>query len=249
MSAIEVQSLSLTLPIIGYNSQSLRKTILSFSTGGRLLKDKKDHVLIRALHNVTFKLQEGDRLGLIGHNGSGKSTLLRCLAGIYEPTRGTVSVHGKISSLIDLGVGLDVEATGKQNIRLLGKYRGISAKEIDDALPIIEEVSQLGAFLDLPVKTYSAGMLSRLMFAQAISWEPEVLLMDEWLGAGDAEFTRRAEGMVEKFVAKARVFVIASHSTSIIRQTCNKVLHLEKGEVVDFGDTDTVLDNYLAGTA
>lgn len=249
MATIVVDNVHLNLPVLGYNARSIRRVLLNVSTGGRILRDAHDKIVVSALNGVSFKLEEGDRLGLLGHNGAGKSSLLRVLAGIYEPSNGRVSVDGRISSLLDPALGLDPEATGKENINLLARYRGASPKAVADAYPKIEEMCELGGFLDLPVKTYSAGMMARLMFSVAVSFQPDILLMDEWLVVGDAEFVKKAERIMNDFVARARVLVMATHSENIVSAVCNKAMVLEHGRAIDFGDTAEVLKRRHAASS
>jgi ABC-type polysaccharide/polyol phosphate transport system ATPase subunit len=241
MAYIKVEDITIDLPILGHSGRSMRKLLVNLGTGGRLMKAGEDRVIVRALQNVDFELARGDRLGLIGHNGSGKTTLLRVLAGIYEPTIGKISVQGRISSLLDTTFGLNTEATGRENIRLLLTYRRLPPKDIADLQPAIEEFTELGSYLDLPVRTYSAGMFARLAFAVATSFEPEILIMDEWLMAGDAAFMKKAEHRINEFVDKASIVILASHSDELIRRVCTKVLRLEQGRVVAFGPVETVL--------
>ena len=184
---------------------------------------------VTALSNVNVELRAGDRLGLIGHNGSGKTTLLRALSGAYEPDEGTIEVQGHIAALLDLNLGIDPSATGMDNIRLRGRIAGLSSKEIDLRLPEIAEFSGLGAFLAMPVKTYSAGMQARLAFAAATAVEADVLLMDEWIAVGDADFQKLAHKRLLKLVERAGILVLASHDLDLLRLYCNKVMRLEGG--------------------
>ena len=233
---MSVRNVRLVYPLFTLRARSLRNTVIAAATGGRLLRDSRDVVHVQALDGVSFDLQQGDRLGIYGHNGSGKTTLLKVLAGIYEPTSGEVSVQGKISSMIDIGHGSDSEATGIENIRLILQFRGFSQKEITRRIPEIVEFSELGNFIHLPVKAYSSGMLVRLMFATATCFEPEVLVLDEWLAAGDASFGMKAAARMDEFVDQARLVVVATHSTELIKRVCNKLCVLEAGKVTYFGE-------------
>jgi lipopolysaccharide transport system ATP-binding protein len=202
-----------------------------------LLKNGRDVIHVRALDGINFKLLDGDRMGIIGHNGAGKSTLLKVLAGVYEPDRGRVDVQGRISSMIDINLGLDMELTGRENIVTMGRMRGYTLREIHKKIPEIIEFSELGNFIDLPIKTYSAGMTTRLVFGVATSLEPDILLMDEWIGAGDAGFFQKAVDRLNDILTRSRVIVLASHNFSLINDLCNKLLVLDSGKQIFFGDT------------
>ncbi len=185
--------------------------------------------LISALDGVSFELQAGDRLGLIGPNGSGKTTLLKVLYGIYPPTSGTVTVDGRIDALFNINLGFCQEATGRRNIVLRGLINRWSNKEIEDRMEEVIAFSELGAFIDLPLKTYSSGMAARLAFSIATSFEPEILLMDEWIGAGDAAFHKKARLRMAELTEKAGIIVLASHNHALLKKTCGKILELESG--------------------
>jgi ABC-type polysaccharide/polyol phosphate transport system ATPase subunit len=242
MGKIKVRALTVDLPIIGYNGRSLRKFVVNLGIGGSARKVGNDNIVIRALDGVSFDVNEGDRLGVYGHNGSGKTTLLRVLAGIYAPTAGSVEVTGQIASLLETTFGLNTDSTGIENIRLLLTYRGFTPSQIAVMQPEIEAFTELGSYLELPVRTYSSGMVARLGFAVATCYEPEVLLMDEWLGAGDEAFVRKAKARVDNFVDRANVVVLASHSRELLKQICNKVIILEQGKPIFSGPPDEVFE-------
>lgn len=202
--------------------------------------------VVKALANVSLTLQEGDRIGLIGHNGAGKSTLLRVLAGVYEPIAGRVLVSGKITPLFDMMPGLDGEDTGYQNIVTMGMLHGMSRAEVEAKIPEIEEFSELGEYLDLPVRTYSTGMTTRLGFAVATAIDPGILLMDEGVGAGDARFAERAAKRMNEFVGRSRIIVLASHSEAMLRSMCNKAALMHEGHVINLGTVQEILDQYYA---
>ncbi len=206
--------------------------------------DARNHVTVQALDDICLTLKHGDRLGLVGHNGSGKTTLLRVMAGIYEPTRGRVIVEGKIAPIFDLGIGMDPEASGYENIRLRGLYLGLSRAEIRAVTGEIAQFAELGSFLEMPIRTYSAGMHARLAFAISTCIKPEILLLDESIAAGDAAFLEKAKRQLEKFVTHAGIFVLASHSESIIREYCSKALLLEHGRMLAAGSVDEVFARY-----
>jgi ABC-type polysaccharide/polyol phosphate transport system ATPase subunit len=199
---------------------------------------------VDALTQISLHLQSGDRLGLIGHNGAGKSTLLRILAGIYEPSVGKVNINGSIGAMLDITLGMDPEATGYENIRIRGMILGLSKSEIEQIIPDIEEFTEMGSFLSMPVKTYSSGMTVRLAFAISTAIAPDILLMDEAIGAGDAHFMEKAQKRLENFVHQSEILVLASHSNAAIRQFCNKALWLEHGRVHMFDDVETVVSAY-----
>ena len=205
---------------------------MSSATGGRIAAASKHVTVVHALRGINLEIAAGDRVGLVGHNGSGKTSLLRMMAGIYEPTHGQIRVAGKLSSFINLGLGMDLEATGRENILLCGLMFGLGFDEVLRLTPSIGEFSGLGDFLDMPVRTYSSGMQMRLVFSIVTSVHAEVLLMDEWLSVGDAEFVVQAERRLREMVDKASILVIASHSQSVIDSLCNVVVMLEHGEIV-----------------
>lgn len=236
MALIELKGVSLSYPVYSIRAQSIRNTVANLAVGGRLLKDGRDVVHVHALRNVNLTLVEGDRLGLIGHNGSGKTTLLKVLAGVYEPDRGRIAIKGRISSMINISLGMDSELTGVENIINMGRMRGLTTKQITALIPIIVEFSDLGQFIDLPLKTYSAGMVTRLVFGVATSVKPDILLMDEWIGAGDAGFFEKAKERIDRILEDSRVMVLATHNVSMITQTCNKLLVLDSGQQSYFGD-------------
>jgi len=189
--------------------------------------------VVQALRNISLEVNAGDRIGLIGHNGAGKTSLLRMMAGIYEPTSGRVKVEGRVSSFINLGLGLDMEATGAENILLCGLMFGVDFDEIRRLTPSIGDFSGLGDFLDMPVRTYSSGMLMRLIFSIVTSVPAEVLLMDEWLSVGDNDFNAIAQKRLEDMVSAASILVLASHEEATLKRLCNTIVHLEHGAIVD----------------
>jgi lipopolysaccharide transport system ATP-binding protein len=237
---IEARNLSLDFPVHGVSVQSLRKAVIGLAVGGQFAR-RQSTVYVRALKNLSFKVEDGDRLGLLGHNGAGKSTLLRCIAKVYPPSSGEMVVKGEISTFFDPTMGMDLEATGRENIFLLGMYRRRRRKEVKAAADEIIDFSGLGGYIDLPVKTYSSGMVGRLAFSVATAFQPDVLLMDEWLSVGDADFMRKAEDRVVGLVENSRAMVVASHSTALIEHFCNKAILLHHGEIVDYGPASQVI--------
>jgi ABC-type polysaccharide/polyol phosphate transport system ATPase subunit len=191
---------------------------------------------VTALEDVSFELEAGDRLGLVGSNGAGKTTLLKVLYGIYEPTGGSVETRGRIDALFNINLGFRREATGRRNIVLRGLINGWSSRQIERRIDDIIAFSELGDFIDMPLKTYSQGMAARLAFSIATSFEPEILLMDEWIGAGDPAFQNKAGKRMLELTEKAGIIVLASHSEGLIKKTCNKVLALERAGLKYFGD-------------
>jgi lipopolysaccharide transport system ATP-binding protein len=226
--SISCRDLTLRFPVYGVDAKSLKKRLAAVTVGGRL-GSHAGVTEVTALSQVSFELRAGDRLGLVGHNGSGKTTLLRALSGAYEPDEGEVEVHGRIAALLDLNLGVDLSANGFDNIRLRGRIAGLSAREIESRLEEIAEFTGLGSFLAMPVKTYSAGMKARLAFAAATTVEADVLLMDEWIAVGDADFQKLAHKRLLKLMERAGVLVLATHDLDLIRLYCNKVMRLESG--------------------
>src|SRR5260370_29797530 len=212
--------------------------------GGQLASDASHRIVVQALRNVSLEFQTGDRVALIGTNGAGKTTLLRAMAGIYEPVTGVVKSLGRISPMIDISLGIEGDISGYDNIRLRGLILGLSANEIEDRMSDIVEFTELGDYLDIPVRTYSSGMMTRLTFAVATCFAPEIVLMDEWIVAGDAAFLAKAQPRIEAFVKHACILVLASDSSDICRQWCNKAVWMERGEVKLHGDIESVLDAY-----
>lgn len=244
MAFIELKNVTVEYPILGSN-RTLRKTLATNLVGGRLtLRSGTTSVAVTALEDVSFRLEFGDRVGLVGHNGAGKTTLLRVLAGVYAPILGSVHVDGKISALFNQGLGIDMDDSGLDNIRVVGLYLGLTAAEIDGRVEEIVSFSELGDFIHLPMRTYSTGMITRLCFSILTSIEPEILLLDEAINAGDARFEERARERINTFMANSAIIVLASHSEHMIRQICNKAMLFDGGKLIHFGDIDTTYEIY-----
>lgn len=233
MVFITLANCSLHLPVYGAGNRSLKQMVLSAATGGKIAASSRHITVVEALRNISFDIRPGDRVGLVGHNGAGKTSLLRMLAGIYEPTSGTLRSSGRITSLLDVTLGMDYEATGYENIMIRGLIMGASKQQMRELTDSIAEFSGLGDYLTMPVRTYSSGMVLRLAFAIVTSVEADVLLMDEWLSVGDADFVLKAEERMKIFVGKASILVLASHNPSIIDDLCNVRLTLEHGQIKD----------------
>lgn len=195
---------------------------------------------VEALKDISFSLESGNRLALVGRNGSGKSTLLRLLGGIYHPTAGKIKIEGSVAPLFNVGLGMRPESTGRRNIILRGLLRGLSAKQAREKVDEIAEFADIGPFLDLPVRTYSTGMAMRLSFAMGTAFSPEILLLDEWIGAGDHAFRDKAMGRMNSLVDNASIAVIASHNRPLLRKVCNTALWLERGVMRAFGPIEEV---------
>jgi lipopolysaccharide transport system ATP-binding protein len=233
MARIVADNAVVEFPVYTGMHRSLKSAVLHASTGGRLARDAANRVAVRALDGVSFEIRAGDRVGLMGHNGAGKSTLLRMLSGIYEPVSGTLTVEGRVATLLELQLGIDPDATGYENIMLRGVMAGLKLREIRARIEDIAEFTELGDYLAMPVRTYSSGMLLRLAFAVSTSVEADILLMDEWLSVGDAEFAKKASARLEQLVKRTPILVLASHSKELIARTCNRVFDLEHGRVTE----------------
>jgi len=214
------------------------------SIGGRLAEHQKS-VVVRALDGIDLDFQDGDRIGIVGHNGAGKTTLLRVLAGVYQPIRGTLSIAGQLSSFTDITLGMDPEATGLDNIIFRSVFMGLSFTEARRLSPSIEAFSELGEYLKMPVRTYSTGMFLRLAFAISTAIEPDIIVMDEMIGAGDAHFIAKAHGRLSDLLRRVKILVLATHDASIMQSMCNKIIWLDRGQVRKSGSFDDVYPLYL----
>ena len=224
MASIKLNRVSVEIPIYSNNNRSIKNSFIKKFTGNKSTNTNS----IIALNNITLDLKDGDRLGIMGSNGSGKSTLLRTIAGVYKPTSGTITVKGRIASLIDISLGIDHEATGMENIRMRSVMMGTSLKKIKSVETEIADFTGLGDAINLPVYTYSAGMQMRLGFAVSTALDAEIILMDEWLSVGDNEFLKKAERRLHDFIKRSSILVIASHSQDTIDNLSNKILQLIK---------------------
>lgn len=245
MASIVFDQVCVDFPIYNASARSLKKRLFQVATGGQISADASGRVIIRAIEDLTLTIQNGDRVGLLGHNGAGKSTLLRLLSGVYEPSSGRAEIRGEIGSLIDVSFGIDPEASGRENIYLRGALLGLTRAEIKAKLEEIIEFSELGDFIDMPVRTYSSGMHLRLAFSVSTIIRPEILLMDEWLSVGDEGFRVRAEARMNELVESTHILVIASHSRELIRETCNRAIWLEHGKIKMDGTPEDVTQAYF----
>lgn len=246
MSSIDLHSVSVSFPIYSASSRSLKNRLLSARTGGsiRTAEHSNKITIVEALKGVDLHIEQGERVGLVGHNGAGKTTLLRVLGGIYEPNSGSVQIRGRAVPLFDISLGMDPESTGYENITLRGLFLGLSRREIRSRIDDIAEFTELGDFLDLPIRTYSTGMKMRLAFAVSTSVAPEILLLDEGIGAGDAAFLEKANKRLEEFTRQVDIIVLSSHSETLVQSMCPKSVLMEHGRVVAVGDTPSILEQY-----
>lgn len=249
MVGITIENVVVDIPIYGTGSRSLRNSILSAATGGAIKVSDGHKLSVRALDGLTLSLKQGDRLGLVGHNGAGKSTLLRVMAGIYEPMGGRVRIEGRIAPIFDLGFGMEPHSNGWDNMLLRGISLGLSLNQIRERMDEIAAVSELGEFLDMPLRTYSSGMAARLAFAISTSITADILLIDEGIGAGDAAFLEKARQRTDKLIQNAGILVFASHSDALVQQWCKQALWLEHGKPRMLGEVGEVLDAYRTAIA
>lgn len=233
--AIEVENLCIHYK--GLRSYSIKKNF--FKKRGE--KEK----VFEAVKNVSFKLEKGEILGIVGKNGSGKSTMLRAIAGIFSPNSGTIDLHGNSISLLAIGVGFQKELSGRENILLSGMLLGFTEKEINERMDEIIEFSELGKFIDAPVRTYSSGMYSKLAFSITAILETDIILIDEVLSVGDMKFRKKSYAKMKKLISdENRTVVIVSHDRKTISELCDKVLWINDGELMQYGETKSVLEAY-----
>lgn len=237
-SFLEARDLSIRFPI-----QSAVKGETNSALGGQMLTVGR-RSYVSALEQVSFRLEAGDSLGLIGHNGSGKSTLLRTLAGILPPTSGEVTYGGTLGNAININIGFRPEVSGRNNIKLKAIIAGRRRAEFDRLIDDVESFAELGPYLDMPMRTYSQGMRARLAFGVATAFRYDILLLDEWLGAGDKQMQDRAAVRMAKYVEQANIAVLASHRSPLLKKWCNKGLVMEKGRAVFFGHINDALNVY-----
>ena len=239
MNFIKMANVCVRYPI----SQGTRKFIFtdpkSDGIGGKIDRNKR---YVEALSDFSLNISEGDRIGVIGHNGAGKSSLLRVLSGILEPTSGSIQINGNVCPLLNIGLGINQDLSGFENIILRGLYLGIERRLIQDKFLEISEFSGLNGFLNLPVRTYSTGMKARLAFSVLICFEPEILILDEFLSVGDSSFSLTARQRLLDIIDQTKILVMASHSTQVIQNNCNKLLWVEKGKLKYFGDLNIGID-------
>lgn len=247
MAHIFADNVSIDIPIFNAGSRSLKNRLIQAATGGKISQDQQGRVNVRVLDNISFELKDGDRVALLGHNGAGKSTMLRLLSGVYYPTSGTATLEGETGSLIDISLGIDPEATGRQNIYIRGALLGINKQDMQRQIDEIIAFTELGEFIDMPLRTYSSGMHLRLAFAVSTIMRPEILLMDEWLSVGDEGFQKKAEQRMNDLVKATNILVLATHSRELIEHTCNRVFWLEHGRLKMDGKPEEILPLYFGG--
>lgn len=246
-AAITLDAVSVSFPVHG--SRIGLPRLRARQIGGVINRSSHGRPSIDALRDLSIQLRSGDRVGLIGHNGSGKSTLLRVICGVYEPDSGTVDVSGRVLSLFEPMLGMSLECTGRENVVLRGIHIGLTPRQVLSKIEEIADFSELGAYMDIPMRVYSTGMQLRLAFAIATSFAPEILLLDEQFLMGDAAFMEKAEKRLKAFVSQAGIVVQASHSERLIRDTCTKLILLEQGRMIAFGEPDEVFERYRASRA
>lgn len=245
MVAVSLKNVSVQIPIYDVAGASLRSAILGRTVGGRF-GQSGSYITVAALKDVSFEAHDGDRVALVGNNGSGKSTLLRVLSDVYPPTSGTVEVRGRVSPMFDATLGMSMDATGLENIWICGRTWGLTPEQVRNSVPDIVNFTELGDYLNVPVRTYSTGMMLRLAFAIATVREPDIFLLDEIIGVGDSTFFQKAFDRLKRVVSRSRILFVASHADDILRLLCNKAIWLDRGTLVKYGDFETVVAAYRA---
>lgn len=232
MAFIEAVDMTLDYPVYSSTSRSMKNVVLGVTTGGRIAHEAGRKTYVRSLDSLNFAITAGERVGLIGHNGSGKSTLLRALAGVYRPTGGILSTKGRVVSLLDINLGMDVDATGYENIMLRGIIMGMTPAQVRAKVDEIAEFTDLGEYLDMPLRSYSSGMQMRLAFTVSTSVDADILLMDEWLSVGDSAFQEKAAERLKHLVSRAAILVVATHSMELVHSVCTRVIELNHGKIL-----------------
>jgi len=240
MSSITLTNASIVYPVIGPSKDSLVGHVKRMATSGQITQSGNS-VSIVALKNINLQVNEGDRIGVLGRNGAGKTTMLRMITGVYAPVGGKVRVEGRISSLIDIQLGMNAHLTGYQNIKLRSLYMGKSENLIEEMTPKIAEFTELEDYLELPLSTYSSGMRLRLAFGIATAYDTDIMIMDEWLSAGDAKFKSKAQERLISLVGSSKIFLMASHSASLQKKMCDKGIVLQNGEIAFRGNIDDAI--------
>jgi ABC-type polysaccharide/polyol phosphate transport system ATPase subunit len=248
-ASLRLRDVSVEFPIYSGGSRSLKKLLFNRTTQGNLARDARDRITVQALSDVTLDIANGDRLAIIGANGAGKSTLLKVLAGIYSPTRGHMHASGRVSALLTATVGLNPDATGRENIITRGMFMDVHPREMRARVDEIADFTELGYYIDMPVRTYSSGMMVRLCFAVATSIPPQILLMDEWIAAGDAGFLAKARQRMVDFLSGASILALASHSLPLLQEWCNRAVLLDHGRITATGSVEEVAAFYARSIA
>lgn len=244
MAFIELLHVDVEFPIYTRRGRSLKRALVRRRVGGEVSGDNDNITLVRALSDISVSLADGDRLALIGHNGAGKTTLLKVMSQIYDPTQGFARINGRVSVMTDLMMGMDAEESGYQNIKLRSIFLGLSSRQANAIVEDVEDFTQLGDFLSLPIRTYSSGMLLRLCFAISTAITPDILIMDELINVGDAEFLERAQARLAAMMKRSSILVIATHFPSTAINFCNRALLLERGHIIFDGEPGQVLEAY-----
>ena len=245
---ITLENVNLSYPHITARSHSLQLKLyvgLTKMIGGSL-KAGRNMTHVNALKNINLEINDGQRVGIIGHNGAGKTTLLRVLAGIYTPTSGKITSQGKVDSLTDVTLGMDMESSGIKNIIFRLVFMGYSFKQARAAVEEIVDFSELGEFIHLPVRTYSTGMFMRLAFAISTHFMPDILILDEIIGAGDEGFKRKCQERITGLLEKSRIVILSSHDMSSVSQHCNRAIMMQKGEIIHMGTPNEIISKYTS---
>jgi ABC-type polysaccharide/polyol phosphate transport system ATPase subunit len=240
MARIALDGIGLTFHVRKHTKVTLKE----FLVGQLFRRSRNPEMEVKALQDVTFTVEKGDRLGVLGHNGAGKSTLLKLLAGIYTPTQGRLTVQGRVSSLFDINLGFEPDASGWENINYRSYLQGETPRSISAKRQAIADFSELGDFLQMPVRYYSAGMMVRLAFSIATAIDPEILLVDEVLSVGDLGFQHKARGRMREMMAKAHLMVVVSHDLEALAQMCTRVVWMDHGRMVRTGPADEIIEAY-----
>ncbi len=231
MKYLNIKDVILDFPVYSNSSRLLKNTVINKFTGGKISKESKNLILVRALDHINLNMVEGDRIGIIGHNGAGKTTLLRLITGVYYPTFGQVKRNGSIASLINISTGLEGDNTGEENIITKCLIMGLSIKQAKEKMEEIKEFAELGDYIYMPLRTYSSGMVMRLAFSIATSIKNDIVVLDEWLSAGDQGFQVKARKRLDQFIKDTPILVLASHDMNLIKSQCNKVYRMNHGNI------------------
>lgn len=238
--SIELNHVDLTFEVQNEKVDTLKESFIRF-----LKNDKPEKIAIHALNDISFQIYKGEKVGVIGYNGAGKSTLLNVISGIFPPDRGKVTTYGNISPMLSLGAGFDYNFSGRRNIMLSGAVLGYSREFLESKIDEIIEFSELGEYIDIPIKNYSSGMLAKLGFSIATMVEPDILIIDEVLGVGDVNFQKKSRDKITSLMDGGTTVLFVSHSIPIVRELCDKAIWIDNGYLREMGEVNTVCDNYL----